>query len=152
MGGAYRVADELKIPRLGASACVWRDGLVLLVQRGKQPGKGLWSLPGGHVEWGETAHDAARRELFEETGVTAALDLRVDVFDAIRRDEAGRVLSHYLISVFTGAWMSGEARAGDDAGGVRWATLEELASLDMTSNAEAIIRNAHDLFKSARAH
>ena len=141
--------DGLKIPRLGASACVWRGSQVLLVQRGKAPAEGLWSLPGGHVEWGETSRQAAERELQEETGITASLDLRADVFDAIRRDDQGDVQSHYVISVFTGHWISGEARAGDDARAVRWIGLEGLAHLDMTANAAAIIRKAHNLIKSA---
>ena len=143
------MTGEMKIPRLGASACVWRNDQVLLVKRGKEPAIGLWSLPGGHVEWGETANDAARRELLEETGVTAALNQRADVFDAIRKDETGEVTSHYLISVFTGLWISGEARASGDAAEVRWARLDELAGLAMTAGAGAIIRRAHDLIKSS---
>ena len=141
----------LNIPRLGASACVWRDGRVLLARRGKPPAMGLWSLPGGHVEWGETANAAARRELFEETGVTAALDHRVEVFDAIHRSENGIVTSHHVIAVFTGRWIAGEARAGDAAEAVRWATLDELATPDMTAGSETIIRRAEGLIKSARA-
>ncbi len=62
--------DLQQFPRLGASACVWKAGKVLLVQRAKAP-VGLWSLPGGQVEWGETALAAAERELLEETGITA---------------------------------------------------------------------------------
>ena len=60
------------MPLLGASACVWRDGHVLMIQRAKPPVTGQWSLPGGHVEPGEAVIDAAHRELLEETGHEAA--------------------------------------------------------------------------------
>ena len=71
-----------QLPKLGASACVWKDGKVLLVQRAKPP-LGLWSLPGGHVEFGETALAAAERELLEESGVTADLTAFVGLYEII---------------------------------------------------------------------
>ena len=73
-------------PRLGVSACVWRNGKMLIAKRSKPPFKGVWSLPGGHVELGEGLRDAARRELLEETGVEADLVTIIDVVEAIRRD------------------------------------------------------------------
>ena len=79
----------LQFPRLGASACVFRDGLVLAVQRAKPPLAGIWSLPGGHVELGETTRQAALRELREETGVEADLTRLAGIFDVIRRGTDG---------------------------------------------------------------
>ena len=70
-------------PVLGASACVWKDGKVLVAKRGKAPNFGLWSLPGGHVELGETLQQAAARELHEETGVEADLAHLVDCLNFI---------------------------------------------------------------------
>ena len=75
-----------QFPKLGVSAAIWRDGKVLLAQRGKEPLKGVWSLPGGSVEHGEEIRKAALRELKEETGVDAELFGVVDVADVIRRD------------------------------------------------------------------
>ena len=81
-----RIRQSFQMPRLGVSACVWRDGKVLIARRAKPPLKGVWSLPGGHVEWGEALRDAARRELKEETGIEAELETIVDVADVIRRE------------------------------------------------------------------
>lgn len=128
----------MSVPRLGISACVWRDGRVLIAERSKPPFEGVWSLPGGHVEWGEALRDAARRELREETGVEAELTMLLDVAEVIHRNGA-EVTAHYAIVCFGGRWRSGEAQAGDDALAVRWAMPEELGSVRMTSGTLEII-------------
>jgi 8-oxo-dGTP diphosphatase len=133
-------------PRLGASACVWRDGRVLIVQRGKPPLAGIWSLPGGAVEPGETAMAAAARELAEETGVTAALERLVDLVDIIRHGADGGLAFHYAVACYTGAWISGEPAAASDAIDARFAEIAELDQLTMTDGTPAIIRRARDLF------
>jgi len=136
------MADSSIFPRLGASACVWRGDRVLIVQRGKPPLLGIWSLPGGQVEPGETVKAAAARELFEETGVTAELLHLVDIVDAIRRDAAGAVNFHYAIACFTGPWRAGEPKAQSDALAARWASLAELGDLTMTEGTLAVIAKA----------
>ena len=136
-------------PKLGASACVWRDGRVLIVQRGKAPLVGIWSLPGGAVEAGETAKEAAARELAEETGVTAAaLAQLVDLVDIIRRDGDGQIAFHYAVACYTGHWIAGEPEAASDAKAARFAALSELNSLEMTEGTPAIIRRALQLLGS----
>lgn len=135
--------SEAKLfPRIGVSACVWRDGKVLLVERGKEPWKGKWSLPGGGLEFGETVREAAARELAEETGVTADLVKLVDVDDAVMRDATGKVIAHYSIICFTGHWLRGEPAASDDVTDVRWAERSILDELDMTPGTAAYIRQA----------
>ena len=119
-------------PLLGVSIAVWRNGEVLLAQRGKEPSKGLWSIPGGHLELGETLEEAALRELREETAVQARIEAFSHFLDLIRRDENGNVTSHYVLAVFRAIWLSGEAVAGDDACAVQWRAPDNLDDLAMT--------------------
>lgn len=140
--------DQKSLPRIGVSACVWRNGKVLLVERGKEPWKGKWSLPGGGLEFGETVREAARRELLEETGIEADLVRLVDIDDAIMRDAAGRAIAHYAIACFTGHWRKGEAVASDDVTRVQWAERHELDALDMTPGTAAYIHVAWQLLTS----
>src|SRR5215813_14662197 len=91
-------------PRCGASAAIFRGGEVLLVERGKGALKGRWSLPGGHIEPGERARCAARRELAEETGIEADLAGLLDIHEVLLKSETGTLIAHYLIAVFFGRW------------------------------------------------
>jgi ADP-ribose pyrophosphatase YjhB (NUDIX family) len=114
-------------PRVGIGIVVLRrDPLaVLQILRGRPPAEGIWSFPGGGQELGETAEEAARRELLEETGLTVgALQLAGHV-DSIHRDACGRVRFHYTILDFCALYAGGEPVAGGDATDVRWARLEE---------------------------
>lgn len=135
-----------QFPCFGVSACVWRDGKVLLAQRGKLPA-GIWALPGGHVEPGELAVDAARRELLEETGLEADLDTLIGVFDVIRRDAAGLITVHYAIACYGGFAPSGEAKAASDAMAVAWADPLALAAFPLAPQVETAILRARLLLK-----
>ena len=128
------------LPRAGASAVLFRDGAVLLVKRDKPETRGLWSLPGGHIEPGERARDAALREVAEETGLGANLHGLADVHDVIVRDSDGSLVRHYVLAVFYGEAHAGTPRAGGDAADARFVTLSELASLPLTEGAEPLIR------------
>ena len=138
------------MPRAGVSIMVLRQGAegaeVLLVRRAGQPWPDVWSLPGGKVEPGEPVRAAALRELKEETGVSAEILRLLDVVDVIERDSAGQVRSHYILSVFAGRWLGGEARAASDAAEARWVPLGELDALRMTpGTADLIRRVAEDI-------
>ena len=129
-----------QFPKLGASACVWKDGKVLLVQRAKPP-LGLWSLPGGRVEFGETALAAAERELLEESGVTADLTAFIGLYEVILDKPA----FHYAIACYGGMWRSGEAQASSDALEARWLAPAELDSVDFAPNVREAIARARAL-------
>ena len=131
-----------QFPRLGASACVWKDGKVLLIQRAKPPA-GLWSLPGGHVEFGETALAAAQRELLEESGITADLTEFVGFYEIIREE----LLFHYAIACYCGFWRSGEARTSSDAQAAAWVSPAELHGLGLAPNVREAIARARVLLK-----
>lgn len=127
-------------PRVGVSVLCHRDGHALLVKRGKDPYKGHWSLPGGLVELGETLAQAAERELLEETGVIATLGEPVETFDSIQLDENGKVLTHFILTVFSGAYDAGEAVAGDDAAAIDWVHPDELDARQTTPGTPDRIR------------
>jgi 8-oxo-dGTP diphosphatase len=129
-------------PKAAASIAVLRGDAVLLVERSKPPRAGLWSLPGGHIEPGETAAAAALRELAEETGVTARLVGLVDILDIITHDEHGALTAHYLLAVFCGRWLSGEPVAASDSRAARFVSLDGLAAYRLTPGAETMIRRA----------
>jgi len=129
-------------PQAGVSICVVRDGRALLAQRSREPLRGLWSLPGGRIEWGETLHQAALRELAEETSVEAEIRMLLDSVDVIGRDREGTVLHHYVLTTFGAVWRAGEPRAGSDAAAVRWVDSAGLDELPMTPGTDEIIRRA----------
>ncbi|MEJ8473430.1 NUDIX hydrolase [Roseibium algae] len=120
------------VPLLGVSVLCHQKNEVLLIKRGKPPFAGHWSLPGGMVEVGEPLADAATRELLEETGVSAEITRPVETFDSIQRDDDGRVRNHFVLTVFCARYMSGEARAGDDAAEARWFLPQDLADIVTT--------------------
>ena len=137
-------------PRPGVSAAVFRNGKVLLARRAKPPLQDLWSLPGGHIEVGETALEAAHRELAEETGITADLKALAGVRDVILRGDDGTVIAHHVLAVFCGLWARGEARPGGDCREVCWEDPATLDQLEMTDGAAEIIRAAQRLLFPAQ--
>ena len=127
-------------PLLGVSVAIWRRGRVLLVRRGTAPLNGMWSLPGGLVEVGETLVQAATREVREETGLTVSGLKPIDTAEIIRRDGVKRVDRHYVLVVHSGRASAGTARAGDDAVEVRWVTRAELAKLELTETVSRVLK------------
>ena len=126
--------------RPGVSIALFRSGEILLSQRGKGPFRGVWTLPGGHIEPGETACQAAHRELHEETGLTVERLEFSTVTDVFARDQNGALLAQYLLSVYRGAWVAGEARAGSDSLAVRWMPVAELGTCELTPGTADLIR------------
>lgn len=126
-------------PWVGIGCIVLRGDKVLLVQRGKPPRVGSWSLPGGAQHLGERTEDAARRELFEETGVEVGELHLAAVIDGITHDARGQVRYHYTIIDYCAEWRAGEPRAGDDVAAVAWAAPEELGRYALTDAVQEVI-------------
>jgi len=124
------------VPCVGV-VCLRGDS-VLLIRRGTPPRKGEWSLPGGRIEPGERAMDAALRELREETGVEAEITGLIDVIDGLFPDP-GR---HYVLIDYAARWLSGEPVAGDDAVEARFVALDEARALVDWSETLRVIRMA----------
>ena len=117
-------------PRVGVGAICVRDGRLLVVQRGHAPGVGLWSIPGGHLETGETLAAAVAREVLEETG------LEVTVGPLVGIAERFSPIGHYVILDFAVTAPPGaEPVAGDDATAVAWVTRSELCTPSTASAA-----------------
>jgi 8-oxo-dGTP diphosphatase len=122
---------------------------VLLIRRAKPPRQGEWSLPGGRIEWGETARAAALRELKEETSVEATLTGLIDVVDSVLTSrETGETWGHYVLVDFAARWVSGEPVAGDDAAEARFFPLSEVETLGLW---EETVRIIYAASKSAAA-
>lgn len=129
-------------PFVGASIAVIRDGRVLLAARANEPMRGVWTLPGGLVEAGETLAEAALRELSEEVGLTAEVVGVLSPTEIIMRDGEGRARHHYVVHPHAALWRGGEAVAGPEALGVRWASLAEIAGLETTPGLLGTLREA----------
>jgi 8-oxo-dGTP diphosphatase len=115
-----------QIPCVGA---VIKDdaGRLLVIKRGHAPGAGLWTVPGGRIEPGETDEQAVAREILEETGLRVACGRLVGEAELPGLDGAVIDVRDY-VAVVTG----GELAAGDDADDAAWVTGAELASLPLT--------------------
>lgn len=115
---------------------------VLLVQRGRQPAAGKWSIPGGLVDLGESTADAAQREVLEECGIRVRLAGVAGVVDRVIRDADGRVRYHYVLVDYAAHPESRAVRAGTDAADVRWVPIGEVERYDTTEGLLEMIRCA----------
>ena len=131
-------------PTLAALAVVLRDNRVLLARRGKSPDKGLWGYPGGHVEWGETALQAATRELREETGIEAEAVSYLTNIDLLRAAPDGSTSVHFLLAAVQCRYIRGRALAADDVSEVRWVPFSDVenARLQMSDRVVDVLRLA----------
>ncbi|MBL4721355.1 MAG: NUDIX hydrolase [Alphaproteobacteria bacterium] len=132
-------------PFSAVGVVVWKDEKMLLIQRGKEPRKGQWSLPGGAHEVGETTREAAAREVLEETNLVVEVTDLLDVVDSISLDDDGRVRMQYVLVDFGAEWKSGEAVAGSDAMDARWVHPDELPSYKLWSETMRIIEKSASL-------
>jgi ADP-ribose pyrophosphatase YjhB (NUDIX family) len=111
-------------PLVGVGAVIVQEGRVLLVQRGREPMKGRWTIPGGLIEIGESLLEAVVRETREETGLEVEPIELVELLDRIHREE-GCVRYHYVIADYLCRVTGGTLAAADDAAAVRWVERAE---------------------------
>lgn len=134
-------------PVVGVGGVIVKDGRAIIVKRANDPYKGQWSIPGGHVELGESLRDAVRREMREETGLAVEVGPVIEVFERIQagehppdRPSGSHIRYHFVIIDYLCTCAGGELCAGDDAADAKWVTSEELDGYDMRPSAVVVIR------------
>jgi len=138
-------------PTVAVAGVAFDDrGRVLLVRRGRPPAIGQWTVPGGHVESGESLADACRRELREETGLEAEVGPLVEIVERMIRDEDGELRYHFVIIDFLVRVTGDDLRPADDATDARWCGPDELARLQTTEGLLPVIERARALADGRR--
>jgi ADP-ribose pyrophosphatase YjhB (NUDIX family) len=142
MSGSESARTYPTRPYLAVSAAIFRDGRVLIVRRGRAPAHGLYTLPGGGVDLGETLEEAVIREVREETALAVAPVDLVGFRQAIARDAAGRVERHFVILPFAARWIAGEVSLNEELEEARWLAPTELGGLKTTEGLAEIVTAA----------
>ena len=139
------MTDDRRYPRrpmVGVGAILLNRDRILMAQRGKQPLKGWWSLPGGALETGERLADGIKREVREETGLEIHPLGVLEIFERIMPDESGAVEYHYVLIDYVCRVTGGALRAGDDVCRVEWVRRRDLPKLQITEGTLAVIERA----------
>jgi len=129
-------------PFLAVSAAIVREGRVLVVRRARAPASGMFTLPGGVVETGETLMQAVAREVREETAMEIEPVGLAGHREAIVRDATGRIERHFVILAFAARWSAGEPVLNAELDEARWVDPAELAGLPTTEGLAAIVAAA----------
>jgi ADP-ribose pyrophosphatase YjhB (NUDIX family) len=131
-------------PYLAVSAAIIRDGHVLVVRRARPPAHGLFTLPGGVVEAGETLAEALAREVREETALAVEPVALAGYREVITRDAEDRVQRHFVILAFAARWLAGEPRLNDELAEARWLRPSGLTGLATTEGLADIVAAAFE--------
>ncbi len=137
-------------PLVGVGAVVIQDNRVLLVQRGTEPARGQWSIPGGLIDVGETLREAVTREALEETGLIVEPIELIELLDRIHRD-GERVRYHYVIADYLCRVIGGTMQAASDADDVRWVERSQWNSHSILRIDPVTVRVIEAAWQRARA-
>jgi ADP-ribose pyrophosphatase YjhB (NUDIX family) len=129
-------------PFLGIGALIFDGDSILLVERGHEPLKGWWSLPGGILETGERLADGIRREAREETGLDVEPEAMFELFERIMPDAAGRTEYHYVLVDYVCRVVGGALKAASDASRAVWVREDELPAYRITEGTLAVVERA----------
>ena len=124
-----------------------RDGKVLAVRRARKPALGLYTMPGGVVEAGETLFEAVAREVREETSLEIQPLALAGHREAIVRDRDGKVERHFIILCFAARWISGEPVLNEELDEARWLEPAALAALRTTEGLAEIVASAFEIIE-----
>lgn len=139
-----------KHPMVGVGAIIFRDDHVLLVQRGREPSYGKWSVPGGLVEVGESLREAVSREVMEEVGLAVKVHDLVVALDRVLPDQAGSIEYHYILLDFLCECQAGEPSPASDALDCRFVPISSLSHYEMTRGTEGAVLRAYSLAQGIR--
>ncbi|MGC8936042.1 MAG: NUDIX hydrolase [Candidatus Methanomethylicaceae archaeon] len=137
-------------PLVGVGVILIRNQQILLVRRGHEPNKDMWSIPGGLIKLGETAECAAVREVKEETGLDVSLRGVAGVFNVIIRDSDSKIKYHYVIIDYFGEIKGGTLRPGSDVTDVKWFDFHELDEIPASPTVKKAITLLSDLKSHSR--
>jgi len=126
-------------PILGVGALIFDGENILLVERGREPLKGYWSLPGGVLETGETLEQGVIREIREETGLEVKPLKVIEIFERIIRDAQGAPEYHYVVIDYICRVTGGSLRAADDASLAAWVPRRLLPTYEIISGTLPVI-------------
>jgi mutator protein MutT len=129
-------------PIVGVGAIIVKGEEVLLARRGKDPGYGKWSIPGGAVKLGETLEEAVIREVCEEVNLSVRVGEVVEVLERILRDPEGKVQYHYVLVDFLCEYLSGEEKPSSDALEVQWVPVSEIPRQGVAQKTKCVIKKA----------
>ena len=136
-------------PFLAVSAAIVRDGKILVVRRARPPALGVFTLPGGVVETGETLTQAVTREVREETSLAIEPVALAGFRETIVRDGDDRVERHFVILCFAARWQAGEPVLNEELSEARWIDPAELAGLTTTPGLAEIVAAAFERLNEA---
>jgi len=134
--------DYPERPIIAVGAVIVDKDRFVLVQRGTEPHKGEWTIPGGMLECGESLRDAVIREAREETSLSVEPIALVEVFERIIRNDAGQVQFHYVIMDYLCRVIDGTLQAGEDAADARWLSEAHLNALQVTEGTIHVLNKA----------
>ena len=121
---------------------IFENGNILLVERGKEPLKGYWSIPGGIVETGEKLAEGIRREVLEETGLDVEPLSIFEIFERIIPDAEGKPEYHYVLVDYVCRRVSGEPVAASDVSRLAWVAERDLRNYRLTEGTLAVVERA----------
>lgn len=122
--------------QVAVSAGIVKDGRILIVRRNREPARGVYTFPGGRVEFGEALTEAVAREVMEETGLTIDVVGLAGYREALPPKTGG---GHYIILPFAARWVSGEINLNDELDDAKWLTSAQLGNLPVTEGLRDIM-------------
>ena len=141
-------SESFPTPEVGIAGVVIHGGSLLLIKRGKDPGYGMWSIPGGRLKFGESLRDGVEREIREECGIAVEAGDVLGVFDLIEHDDEGNITFHYVLIDLEARYLGGDVRAGSDALDVRWVPLREVRILPLPQRISEFVETLIERFEN----